>query len=327
MPSEPQGPDEQLTTVAIRLAHSLGFRMDASAVQDLALHLVYYAREVRFDERIFSLKVPPGLPPPEGHSWVPPEDALRTLMLSGHKRAVALLFPGVVPGGAQALDHMPVVHPSGTVFLCDFDGTVSDPEASLAILKRFAPGRWERYERPWMESEISTHDCLGYQFTMIDATVVDMGRFAADEVPLRKGFVEFVSWCRARGHGLVITSSGVDFYIKAILDRHGLGDVPFVADRTHVVPGLGNIAEEGFYNPDCDWCGNCKLELIKLYRARGAKVVYVGDGATDECPSVRADVLFARAGLLRFAKKEEVPAVPFETFLDVIDEYEKMSGR
>jgi 2,3-diketo-5-methylthio-1-phosphopentane phosphatase len=303
----------------------LGFGLEG--LRSLEMKLVYYAKEVRNDEHLFAVQVPPGRKAPKGYRWVAPMYAFKEFLLSGHKRGMVKLFPEVHPHGVQALDHVPVEHPSGVVVLCDFDGTVSETEASLAILRNFIPGLWERYERPWLDREISTHDCLGYQFTMMSTPIEEMARFAADNVALRKGFKRFVTWCRKEGHGLVITSSGVDFYIKAILDRNGLGDVPFVANRTHWVDGLGNITEEGLHNAECDWCGNCKLELIELYRSRGAKVVYVGDGATDECPAAKADLVFARSALLEFCKREKVDHIPFDTFDDVRKGLEKGTGK
>ena len=285
----------------------------------LGMKMVYFAREVRHDEHLFMLEAPQDLKAPKGYRWVTPRKALDSFLLSGHKRGVAMVYPELLPDGLRSLDHVPVKHPGQVVVICDFDGTVSEPEASLAILRKFAPGRWERYEKPWLDKEISTHDCLGYQFTLLDASVEEMARFAADNIALREGFEDLVEVCKRFGYGLVISSCGVDFYIKAILERHDLGDVSFVAIRTHWVEGLGHIAEEGFFNPECDWCGNCKRDLVSLYRSRGAMVAYVGDGATDECAAERADIVFARAGLMDFCKEKKIKDCrPFETFKDVL---------
>jgi 2-hydroxy-3-keto-5-methylthiopentenyl-1-phosphate phosphatase len=312
------GREEEPKIKAIAALDELGLSGYKSSLKTLGMKLVYYAKEVRHDEHLFGIMVPSGYKAPEGYKWLTPHKAFGSFLLSGHKRGLIKLFPKVFPLGMKALDHIPVKHPSGIVVLCDFDGTVSEVEASLAILRHFIPGQWERYERPWLEKEISTHDCLGYQFTMLKVPVEKMARFASHNIGLRKGFKEFVAWCRAQGHGLVITSSGVDFYIRAILEHRGLGDVPFVADRTHWVDGIGHIAEEGFFNEDCDWCGNCKLDLLKLYHGRKAKVIYVGDGATDECPAAKADMVLARAKLLEFCKKEKLGNwLPFENFFDV----------
>jgi len=317
-PSIEVGPDEDPQNKVVAILEGLGLGTQRRSLRPLGMKLVYYAKEVRHDEHLFAVKVPSGYRAPKGYRWQTPPKAFGSFLLSGHKRGLIRLYPKVFPQGLQALDHVPVEHPSGIVVLCDFDGTVSEVEASLAILRYFIPGQWERYERPWLEKEISTHDCLGYQFTMLKVPVKEMARFASDNIRLREGFKEFVAWCRARGHGLVITSSGVDFYIKAILNSNGLRGVPFIADRTHWVDGIGHIAEEGLFNEDCDWCGNCKLELLKLYRGRKAKIVYVGDGATDECPASKADMVLARAKLLEFCKKEKLGnCLPFITFFDV----------
>ena len=317
-PSIDVGPLEEPKDRAYRLMEKLGLGARKKYLRSLDLKLVFYAKEVRHDEPLFAVKASSGYKAPKGFRWVAPSEAFGSFLLSGHKRGIVKLFPKVFPQGPQALDHKPVEHPSGIVVLCDFDGTVSEIEASIAILRHFIPGQWEKYERPWLEREISTHDCLGYQFTMLKVSVEKMARFASENIGLRDGFKEFIAWCRTQGHGLVITSSGVDFYIKAILEKNGLGEVPFVADRTHWVEGIGPIAEEGLFNEDCDWCGNCKLDLLKLYHSRKAKVVYVGDGATDECPASKADMVLARAKLLEFCKKEELANChPFETFFDV----------
>ena len=327
-PSIEVGPEEEPKDKAVKALEDLGLGAQKKSVRPLGLKLVFYAKEVRHDEHLFMFKAPSGYRAPKGYRWLTPPEAFGSFLLSGHKRGLIKLFPEVFPQGLRALDHVPVEHPSGIVVLCDFDGTVSEIEASLAILRHFIPGQWERYERPWLEKEISTHDCLGYQFTMLKVPVEEMARFASDNIGLRGGFKEFVAWCRARGHGLVITSSGVDFYIKAILDRNGLGDVPFVADRTHWVDEIGHIAEEGLFNEDCDWCGNCKLELLKLYRGRKTKIVYVGDGATDECPASKADLVLARAALLEFCKKEELGnCLPFRDFYDVRKAIEEKYGK
>jgi 2-hydroxy-3-keto-5-methylthiopentenyl-1-phosphate phosphatase len=309
---------EQPKEKAAAIIEGLGLGANKRSLKTLGIKLVYYAQEIRYDEHLFALKAPSGYKAPKGYKWQTPRKAFGSFLLSGHKRGLIKLFPRVYPQGMKALDHVPVKHPSGIVVLCDFDGTVSEVEASLAILRHFIPGLWEKYERPWLEKEISTHDCLGYQFTMLKVPVEKMARFASENINLRNGFKEFVEWCRTQGHGLVITSSGVDFYIKAILDHNGLGDVPYLADRTHWVDGIGHIAEEGLFNEDCDWCGNCKLDLLKIYHDRKAKVVYVGDGATDECPASKADLVLARTKLLEFCKKEELGnCIPFETFFDV----------
>jgi 2-hydroxy-3-keto-5-methylthiopentenyl-1-phosphate phosphatase len=322
------GPEEDPKEKVIRALDGLGLGSKESSLKTVGVKMVYYAKEVRHDEHLFAFKAPLGYKAPRGYKWLTPTKAFGSFLLSGHKRGIIKLFPKILPLGMKALDHIPVAHPSGIVVLCDFDGTVSEVEASLAILRHFIPGQWEKYERPWLEKEISTHDCLGYQFTMLKVPVEEMARFASHNIGLRKGFKEFVAWCRAQGHGLVITSSGVDFYIKAILDHNGIGDVPFIADRTHWVEGIGHIAEEGLFNEDCDWCGNCKLDLLKLYRNRKAKVIYVGDGATDECPAAKADMVLARARLLEFCKKEKLGnCFPYETFFDVRKAIEKWSEK
>jgi 2-hydroxy-3-keto-5-methylthiopentenyl-1-phosphate phosphatase len=316
---------------AQRAVKDIGLEVAIMDLVDLGHSLTYYARETKHLQKVFGVEASVDLEPGKvgehlTSRWTSFEEGLRLLTLTSHKKALVKLMLGkvypdapVATGYVSMFEHVPVEHPSGVVFMCDFDGTVTIGEASIAILKTFAPEAWEEYEEAWLRKELTTHECLGLQFTIIGSPIEEMAQFVAENVELRPGFKEFVPWCKRNGHGLVITSSGIDFYIKAILDRHGLGAVPFLANRAIWIKDQGLVIEEGMVNEDCDECGNCKAQLVEHYQARDAMVVFVGDGITDECPAKEADRVFARRSLLEYCEKEGIEAVPFESFDDVME--------
>jgi len=322
--------DEGAAGAAVRALEKIGIKATEDDLVDIGHKLTYYARETKYEQSVLALEAPPDLDLGGKHKdttvhWASFESALRMLTLTAYKKAIIkALSERIAPrspvalGSVDMFDHVPVSHPSGMVILCDFDGTVTVEEASIRLLKAFAPAAWERYEKAWLEKKLTTHECLGLQFTIITAPFEELCQYVAENVELRQGFAEFVSWCHAKGHGLVITSSGIDFYIKAILERHDLGAVPFLANRGIWVKDQGLVIEEGMVNEDCDQCGNCKTRLVEQYQARGARVVFVGDGITDECAASKADTVFARRSLLEFCIKEGVECKPFEDFNDIL---------
>lgn len=314
-----------LSTVT-RLLEALSLDPGGRLPVSLGRRITYYMKETKYVEETFGVEVD-GIVEPTlddghvSHRWASFEEALRLLTLEGHRKALITLFTETVApdvdlavGPMGTFGHLPVDHASGLVVLCDFDGTITEEEASIAVLKAFAGEAWERYERAWLAGDLTTHECLGLQFTIAKAPVEEMARYAAENVALRKGFQRFVEWCRERGHGLVVTSSGMDFYIRAILERHGLGSVEFLANRGVWLQGPGLIIEEGLVNEECDRCGNCKAMLVRFYKGRGARVAFVGDGLTDECPSREADMVFARRSLLEYCRSEGVDCEPFTDF-------------
>lgn len=317
---------------ALRLLKEIG-PSHSKVPKDSGHRSTYYVAETKFIQMMFSVEVDDDIELNiEGAiaRWVSFEEALRTLTLTSHKKGLIRLLSEVVDPDApiahptpEEFDHVPVRQTSGTVVLSDFDGTVTDREPSVRILKAFTGGSWERYEKAWLSGELTTHECLGYQFTLIDAPMEELVQYAAENSVVRDGFSDFVSWCREKGHGLAITSMGVDFYIKAILEKNGLGEVPYIANRAIPVKGMGLVMEEGMVNEDCDECSNCKTRLIEMYQASGAKVVFVGDGLTDRCPAKKADLVFARRELLSYCEKEGIGHVPFRSFDDVREGMEK----
>ncbi|MGE5578073.1 MAG: phosphoserine phosphatase, partial [Syntrophothermus sp.] len=67
----------------------------------------------------------------------------------------------------------------------------------------------------------------------------------------------------------------------------------------------------------CGKCGSCKKRRLEQLRGPKTIMVYVGDGISDLCPAQEADIVFAKAQLLSFCRRERIPCIPFEGFADV----------
>jgi len=152
---------------------------------------------------------------------------------------------------------------------------------------------------------------------MVHADHKEIYRFL-DQFELNGGFESFVRQCRRNDVDLIVLSDGLDFYIRYVLERHGLSEINVIANR-------GCLEDHGlkvtfpFDNPLCHRCGSCKGERIREYRARHpeAAALFVGDGYSDACAVTEADLVFAKKDLEQYCLKHNIDHVTYDTFIDV----------
>ena len=207
-------------------------------------------------------------------------------------------------------------------FLCDFDGTVSPSDIGAAFARRFsARGAAETpaFLARWMRGEMGPRDLTLAQCALLSVTreeaLAFTGPFALDP-----HFAPFVREVQARGDRVVVVSEGFDFYVRDLLEREGLGALPWSANvaRFGAGSGGGRVTPEFPHLADgCGQCGNCKGSHVRSWRARGYRTVMIGDGLSDRCGAREADQVIARRDLLAWCREEGVEATPFESFADV----------
>ena len=320
---------EALKEAALReVAEETGIKASPKALVDMGYDFVFYHSGNKWRERLFALKVPSVEvtigPEHDDVKWLGYLDARVMMPWLENRRALDRTMARIM-GRRKEGWRVPEGPPSpwteggsGWALLLDFDGTVTLRDASVQILERYTGDEWKKWDVLLHGGKIGLQDCIGEQFTIVKASREEMVAFVRKEVRPRAGLRDLVDWCRGAGSvDVVITSGGLDYYIEAFLDEHGLGDVPFRADHAMFFPEVGMVVESGYPSKDCDNCGNCKRQLVEEARAAGKKVAYVGDGIADRCPARAADVVFARAGLLEWCKKEGIECIPFDDLNDV----------
>jgi len=197
------------------------------------------------------------------------------------------------------------------VFL-DFDGVMTCRDVGHAIMERFAPARWREYEKQWQRGELSTEDNMRAQIALIAVGERELADFVAG-LPMREGLGEFVARAREVGVDVTVVSDGFDFYIRPLLDRHGLSDLTVLSNRWSYERGRPVLA----FPHACDSCGKhgvCKERIVADAIGRGARVAYAGDGWSDVCAAKLAHVLFARDALALRLADEGIAFTPFESF-------------
>lgn len=213
-------------------------------------------------------------------------------------------------------------------YLCDFDGTIAPVDIGAAFVRRFTtlPGHeLERVVALWRGGQIGTRQVLESESQSLAVSEAEALAFTRG-FALDPHFSPFVGEVRAFGDRVVVMSEGYDFYVRDQLERAGLGDLPWTANRA-CFDGRRVRVEHSAEHVGCEGCGNCKAAEVERQRTEGYEVVLVGDGLSDRCGARIADWVFARGQLLEWCGSMGIVAHPFDTFADLIEAARALSGR
>ena len=203
-----------------------------------------------------------------------------------------------------------------TLVQCDFDGTITEEDASFFLLDTFAQGDWRRLLRDYKEHRISVGEFNTKAFAIVKDDKPTLLEALKGKVKVRAGLHGLVNHCLREGFRLVIVSNGLDFYIKAVLKDLGLENIEVHAAQASFHPeGMkvqyvgpdGERLEDGF-----------KEAYIKSFLKLGYRVIYIGNGDSDFAPAKYAHYVFATGDLLAYCKDNNLKYKPFENFIDVV---------
>ncbi|MFC2072100.1 MtnX-like HAD-IB family phosphatase [Chloroflexota bacterium] len=205
---------------------------------------------------------------------------------------------------------------SKTLVQCDFDGTITEEDASFMMLDAFADGDWRWLLREYEEGRISVGRFNTEAFAMVKADRQSLLKLIRDKMRVRPGFQELVACCHRKGFRFVVVSNGLDFYIREILGGIGMADIEVFAAQTrfhgegleaHYIGPDGRPLDEGF-----------KGAYVDLFLGEGYRIVYVGDGDSDILPARQCHHVFATGALLSHCKQTNLDCTPFTDFNEVI---------
>lgn len=199
--------------------------------------------------------------------------------------------------------------------LTDFDGTITRTDVVEDLLEEYASPEWWEIEELHRARQIGTRETMVRQFALVRAREDDLLRFVEDHVQLDETFPGFVTYCGDQGIRLEIVSEGLGFYLHFLLDKWGI-DVPVRTNRATFEDGRVMISYP-YADATCKLCGTCKLLRLFELRTQGYAIAYVGDGHSDLCPAVEADLVFAKKELANLCREEAIDFIPFDTFSDV----------
>ncbi|MCS7212937.1 MAG: HAD family hydrolase [Candidatus Calescibacterium sp.] len=197
---------------------------------------------------------------------------------------------------------------------CDFDGTITKNDISVAVLKNFA--QWEKQTtRTILKGNIGSKHAYSAVAPYIKASLDQMIDFAKQIAQIEDGFINFFNFVKSKNFNFSILSDGFEFYINAILNKNNI-ETKFFASR--LVEDENGLRFE-FPNESkfCDLCATCKLKIIRQ-EGNGYFKIFIGNGISDRCVVEEADIVFAKSRLQDICYIKGVSFFPFNNFNDIL---------
>ena len=205
--------------------------------------------------------------------------------------------------------------PTGPALFFDFDNTITLGDVLDRVIERYSASEaWRDWEAEWQAGRMNTPECLRRQLGDLRVSPEDLHRFMSN-VDIDPAFPSIVAWAAANGADLRILSDNFSPLIHAILDHQGLNTLPVFANEFDFTAGRLE-ARFPFRDPACARCAHCKAQHLRVAERRPR--IYVGDGLSDVCPSLVAEVVFAKDSLAAELERRGVPFRPYRALDDVL---------
>ena len=207
------------------------------------------------------------------------------------------------------------------IVLADFDGTITKKDVCYLLLERYAQFYWQGLDREWIEGKISTEDAYRELLKRIDIKKEEFDRFI-DSIEIDEDFKRFFIECKKNNVEVEVVSDGLDYYIKRIFEREGLGEIPFYSNGLKFKGNEMILRFKKEYHEICprkkNPCGFCKKTIVDAKKKEGYKVIFIGDGPSDRCPASEADIVFAKGFLKSYCEENKILFYEFKDFKDVL---------
>jgi len=217
---------------------------------------------------------------------------------------------------------------SKLVIYCDFDGTITNQDNIISIMKKFAPPAYLPIKENILGQKQSIREGVAQMFALLPVSLKDqIVSYLLDQAEIREGFADFVSYTRKHDIPLYIVSGGIDFFVHPMLEKFG----PFSGVYCNEADFSGERIQINFPHV-CDdlctskGCGCCKPSIIRKLQEKDSLSVVIGDSITDLEAAKLADVVIARDFLIEKCKELNIPYEPFENFRDVMTIIETRLG-
>ena len=207
---------------------------------------------------------------------------------------------------------------SDWTLLCDFDGTISVEDTTDTLLERFGKPGWEKLEDDWKAGRIGSRECMAGQVALLDMSRAELDTHLTQRA-IDPGFAAFVAYAKAQGMPIEILSDGLDYAIHFILQHYDFDYLHVTANR------LEQIGDRrwrlGFPNSSAACraaSGTCKCAVAAKAQGSQARVLMIGDGASDFCVAEVADFVFAKGKLVAHCAAKNIPHAPIKDFAEAL---------
>ncbi|KAH7097022.1 HAD-like domain-containing protein [Auriculariales sp. MPI-PUGE-AT-0066] len=227
----------------------------------------------------------------------------------------------------STLPYPPLHENASFVVLSDWDGTITTFDSNDHLTDNYGMGYDARrvLSEKMLAGTLNFRDGFGAEINSVASTLKwdEAKEIVAREVQIDSTFAAFESWCAKHEVPVVVVSSGMEPFIRAVLNKavgeeQGERHIDIIANDADVrEDGSWNIK---FRHPTSGF-GHDKSQAIKPYRALPSRpfLFFFGDGVSDLSAARHADLLFVKQksgenDLAAYCRREGIPFVLFEDF-------------
>jgi 2-hydroxy-3-keto-5-methylthiopentenyl-1-phosphate phosphatase len=220
------------------------------------------------------------------------------------------------------------------VVFSDYDGTITEKDAIVQTMKRFAPPQWEAIANAILKTRtLSIHEGIQQLYGLLPnhlkQAIID---FNLAEIPLRQGFEHFMQFQQSHNMPFWVVSGGVDAFIAPKLAPWA-GQFELFAnalDEADCTPQAQFKLRMPYAPKQCKPCGECaccKVEILDRWNPATYFRIVIGDSVTDVGMATVACRVYALANssLQADCIKLGITYQPFETFDDIVADIKQLT--
>lgn len=188
----------------------------------------------------------------------------------------------------------------GYAIVSDFDGTITLEDSNDLLFQMYGNEVNVKIEDDFKAGILGTCPAMIMHFENLNLTMEKYYDFLKQHINIDLGFDPLLQWVHKQNIPFFIVSAGFRQGIEYILGQERLNGVQVFANDLHVNDESKLIYPVFAEEPDCETsygpCGNCKRACVKAIRQQTQRnVIFLGDGLTDRCAYLEADLTFAKA--------------------------------
>ena len=178
------------------------------------------------------------------------------------------------------------------LILCDFDGTLFEPDVTNAIWDKYGIPKWrDVLLPPYRAGTLSPIDLMIEGYRAVRAPEAELLAYVRPITRVRAGYAGLQRLVAERGWTFSVLSCGIEFYLRELLPPR----TPF-----HCLAGEFQGHWEVRLPPEVTLAPgeDFKVHIMNKLRLQhaGQPTVFIGDGRNDFAPAQAAEHAFAVAG-------------------------------
>lgn len=196
---------------------------------------------------------------------------------------------------------------------CDFDGTITEEETFVAVLKNFAPELSAKLLPEMYARRLTLRQGVRQILASIPSSRYSEILEFTQIQPIRPGFVELLDFLEFQGVPLVVISGGLRGMVETVLDS--------LVQRVHAIHAVDVDTSSTHLKVISPYEGGteliAKVQIMSKYPAY--QKIAIGDSITDLNMALEANVVFARDRLAEYLDEHKKPYIHWDNFSQVRD--------